>query len=74
MIKMKTIDDLSGREIGIWKVLELDHIKQNGTDHTHGMSYYKCECKKCGAIKLKARSDLTQQKNIRHYGCTVKHI
>lgn len=70
---MRTLDDLSGQIFGIWKVLKFDHMKQNGKDGTHGMSYYQCECQKCGGIQLKARSDLKQQKNIKHLGCKVNN-
>lgn len=70
---MNVLDDLSGQEFGIWKVLAFDHMQQNGKDGTHGMSYYQCECQKCGAIRLKARSELTQCKNIRHLGCKVNN-
>lgn len=66
------IDDLSGQTFGIWKVLEFDHMKWNGVNRKHGMSYYKCQCVKCGQIHLKARSDLIQSPNKRHYRCEVK--
>ena len=59
---MNVLDDLSGQQFGIWKVLAFDHMKQNGTNHMHGMSYYKCECQKCGLINLKSRSQLIQEK------------
>ena len=70
---MNVLDDLSGQKFGIWKVIAFDHMQQNGTDGTHGMSYYQCECQKCCAIRLKARSELTQCKNIRHIGCKVNN-
>lgn len=66
-------DDLSGQTIGTWKVLEFDHMEYYGANGKHGMSYYRCECKKCGAVFLKARSHLTQQKNSYHQGCTNRH-
>ena len=47
---MNVLDDLSGQIFGIWKVLAFDHMKWNGTNGKHGMSYYKCECQKCGKI------------------------
>lgn len=69
---MNQLDNLSGRTFGIWKVLEFDHMKWNGTNHRHGMSYYRCECQKCGAIQIKARSDLMQTPCKTHHGCGVK--
>lgn len=68
---MWALDDLSGKEFGIWKVLEFDHLEWNGTNHKHAMSYYKCECKKCGKIVLKPRSNLMQHPCKRHFGCVV---
>lgn len=65
----RELDNLSGKEFGIWEVLEFDHIKYHGTDHKHGMSYYKCQCKKCGAILVVPRSQLLQNVNVYHYGC-----
>ena len=64
---MFELDDLSGKEAGIWKILELDHVKYNGTNGKHGMSHYRCECKRCGAIQLVARSHLTRNKNPYHF-------
>ena len=69
---MNVLDDLSGQIFGIWKVLAFDHMKWNGTNGKHGMSYYKCERQKCGKICLKARSDLKQGKNGWHHDCGVK--
>jgi hypothetical protein len=67
----RELDNLSGKTFGIWKVLEFDHMKWNGANHKHGMSYYKCECQKCGRVLLIARSGLLQSKNSRHEGeCT----
>lgn len=66
---MNQIDDLSGNEYGIWKVLHLDHIRQYGANHKHGMSYYACKCQICGQIKLVARSHLMQNKNKSHRTC-----
>lgn len=57
---MFEIRDLSGQEVGIWKILEFDHVEYYGTNGKHGMSYYRCECKKCGTIQLVARSHLTR--------------
>ena len=71
---MSGFDDLTGNEYGIWEVIKFSHMEWYGTNHRHGMSYYFCKCKKCGAIKRKARSDLLQDKNIRHSGCGVKSI
>lgn len=68
-MSLNHFDDLSGREFGIWCVVEFDHMKQNGTNHKHGMSYYRCKCKRCGVIKLVARSHLTNSKNSKHAGC-----
>ena len=59
---MKDFDNLSGKVFGIWEVLEFDHMEYCGTNHRHGMSYYKCRCKKCGKIFIKPRSHLTQNK------------
>lgn len=69
---MRELDNLSGQTFGIWKVVAFDHMKWNGTDHTHGMSYYQCECKKCGQVYLKARSDLLQRPGKRHHGCRAE--
>lgn len=69
---MGRFDDLSGQTFGIWKVIAFDHMKQNGTDGTRGMSYYRCECSKCGQIRLKARSELIQNNAKSHYTCEVK--
>lgn len=38
----KKLDNLSGKEFGIWEVLAFDHMKWNGSNHKHGMSYYRC--------------------------------
>lgn len=65
---MKDFDDLSGKSFGIWEVLEFDHMEYHGVNHKHGMSYYKCKCKKCGKIFMLARSHLTQEKNKCHRG------
>lgn len=65
---MRQFEDLSGKTFGIWKVLEFDHMKWNGVDHKHGMSYYKCECQICGRIFVRPRSELTQGQNSRHIG------
>lgn len=69
---MAEFDNLSGQEHGIWKVLAFDHMAWNGTDSRHGMSYYICECKRCGAIRLKARSQLMQRPCRNHRGCGVE--
>lgn len=61
-------DDLSGKTFGIWKVLEFDHMKWNGANHKSGMSYYKCECQKCGRVFVRSRSQLLEAKNIYHRG------
>lgn len=66
-------DNLSGQIFGIWKVLDFDHMKWNGANQKHGMSYYQCECQKCGKKMLKARSGLKQNKNTRHHGCKVNN-
>lgn len=63
---MFELKDLSGQEIGIWKVLNLDHVRYGGSNGKHGMSYYNCECKKCGRVVLVPRSTLTQSKNLYH--------
>ena len=68
---MREFNNLSGQTIGIWNVLVFDHMKWNGSNHKHGMSYYKCECTKCGQIRLKARSDLLQQPCKGHRRCGV---
>lgn len=65
---MKEFDNLSGQIFGIWKVLEFDHMKWYGADHKHGMSYYRCECQKCGRIKPVARTNLMQSKCKYHQG------
>lgn len=65
---MFTFDDLSGKTIGTWEVLEFDHMEYYGANHRHGMSYYKCSCKKCGKIFIKSRSNLTQHKCKYHQG------
>lgn len=67
----KKLDNLSGKEFGIWEVLAFDHMKWNGSNHKHGMSYYRCRCKRCGKIRLKARSELLQRPSYHHYGCGV---
>lgn len=69
---MNVIDNLSGRTFGIYKVLEFDYMKQNGTNRRHGMSYYKCLCEKCGKILIVPRSHLIQGKNRYHFGCGSK--
>lgn len=66
----KEFDDLSGRQFGIWKVIAFDHMKWNGVNHKHGMSYYKCKCMECGQICLKARSNLLELRKY-HHGCKV---
>lgn len=60
---MRELDNLSGKEFGVWKVLEFDHMEWYGADHAHGMSYYKCKCKRCGSIKLVSRAQLICAKN-----------
>ena len=70
---MKPFDDLTGKQFGIWEVMNFDHMAWCGKNGKHGMSYYQCKCKKCGAKKLKARSDLTQNLNVRHLGCGEQH-
>lgn len=69
---MRELDNLSGQTFGIWKVLEFDHMEQYGANHAHGMSYYKCECTKCGTIHIRARSQLLQRPGKYHYNCGVK--
>lgn len=69
---MYELKNLSGTTLGIWKVLDLAYVRYNGTNHRHGMSYYRCECRKCGMIKLIARSQLTQGKHCWHCGCGVE--
>lgn len=66
---MAEFNDLTGQEFGIWKIIGFDHMKYNGTNRKHGMSYYKCECKKCGVIKVIARSQLLQIPNMKHADC-----
>lgn len=68
-VKMAAFDDLSGKEFGIWEVLEFDHMKWNGKNHRHGMSYYKCRCKACGAIRIKDRATLIQGRCSFHHRC-----
>ena len=68
------LKDLSGNTFGIWKVIRLDHVKYNGTNHKHGMSYYRCECIRCGAVKLMPRSSLTQSKNSYHRNCRAVKV
>lgn len=62
------LDDLSGQEFGIWKVLEFDHERWYGRKGTSGCTYYRCQCKKCGKIFIRSRKQLLQCKNIRHCG------
>lgn len=64
----KEFDDLSGREFGIYKVIKFSHMAHNGKNGRHYMSYYVCECKKCGRHLIVARSQLTQCKNEKHEG------
>ena len=64
---MRDFDNLSRRVVGIWEVLEFDHMEYHGANKTHGMSYYKCECKKCGRTFIKPRSNILQN-NTRHIG------
>lgn len=71
---MNTLDDLSGKEFGIWKVLEFDHMEQYGVNKRHGMSYYKCKCMKCGMVLLVPRSHLTHGKCSRHNGCKDRKV
>lgn len=61
-------DDLTGKEIGIYKVINFSHMAHNGRDKRHGMSYYECECKKCGRRFKVARSRLVKEKCISHRG------
>jgi hypothetical protein len=65
---MRHFDNLSGQTFGIWEVLEFDHMKYLGTDHTHGVSYYKCRCKKCGQVFIVSRTNLLQSANKTHKG------
>ena len=65
---MREFDNLAGQTFGIWKVLEFDHMEWYGANHKSGISYYRCECKKCGCIKLVARTNLLRNKCIRHNG------
>lgn len=69
---MRDFDNLSGQEFGIWKVLEFDHMEYYGANGKHGMSYYRCKCKKCNAVKIVARSRLTHTACKRHYNCEAK--
>ena len=69
---MRDLDDLSGNDYGIWHVEQFSHMNWNGNNHKHGMSYYFCKCKECGAIKRVSRSQLLQAKNISHSSCGVK--
>ncbi len=65
---MRDFDNLTGKEFGIWEVLEFDHMRYCGSNNRHGMSYYKCACKKCGKIFIKPRSQLTHTQNSFHLG------
>jgi hypothetical protein len=69
---MRELDDLSGLTFGDYTVLNFDHMRQNGIDHKHGMSYYRCVCNKCGAISIVSRSQLIQRKNTRNRCCKNK--
>lgn len=69
---MNVIDNLSGKTFGIYKVLEFDHMKQNGTNRRHGMSYYRCLCTSCGEILIISRSQLIQGKHKYHRSCGSK--
>ena len=64
---MREFDDLTGETFGIWEVLEFDHMRWYGVDETHGMSYYRCRCKKCGKEAIVARSHL------KHHPCAYHH-
>lgn len=66
---MPQFDNLSGQEIGLWEVLRFHHMQYNGTNKRHGMSYYECKCKKCGAVRIVARSHLLSNKGHKHEGC-----
>jgi hypothetical protein len=65
---VKQLDNLSGQTFGIWEVLEFDHMKYLGTNHQHGMSYYKCRCKNCGRIFIVPRSNLLRRPTKPHNG------
>lgn len=65
-------DNLSGQQLGIWKVLEFDHMEYHGANKKHGMSYYLCECVHCHQVKVIARSTLKQHTRVQHHGCTIK--
>ena len=63
---MRELDNLSGQTFGIWKVIAFDHMKWYGADHKHGMSYYDCECTRCGKHQVVARAQLLRS-CARHY-------
>lgn len=59
-------DDLSGKEFGYIKVLKFDHMRKAGKDGTHGMSYYLCECKVCGKVRVLPRSNIAHGDHSKH--------
>lgn len=60
------VDDLSGQTIGIYNVLELDHMKKVGSKQAT-LSYYKCQCRVCGRIFVRSRSNILAHRG-RHHG------
>jgi hypothetical protein len=65
---VREFDNLAGQTFGIWKVLEFDRMEWYGSNGKHGISYYRCECQKCGKMFSRSRPHLLQHKNIRHRG------
>lgn len=60
-------DDLTGKTIGIWHVLEFDHTQRVGPNRST-LTHYKCQCCACGRIFVRSRSGLLRAKGVRHIG------
>lgn len=66
---MRQFDDLSGQQFGPIYVNSFSHMRQNGQNKKHGMSYYNCTCKECGTRLVLARANILQYVNRhKHYG------
>jgi hypothetical protein len=63
----RQLDDLSGQTIGIYNVLELDHMKHVGSKKST-LSYYKCQCRVCGRVFVRTRGTLMTVQGNYHQG------
>lgn len=63
----RRLDNLSGKTIGIYNVLELDYMKNVGSKKST-LSYYKCQCRVCGRVFVRTRGTLMTVQGNYHQG------